>query len=130
MASHAKQVASTFADLTAAWATNDADAIAGLFTEDGSLINPFGDRADGRAAVAAMYGAYFDGMLRGTTTRFTLSAVRPVGDEHAFADGEQTIMGPDGTVVLAVHLASLLRREGDSWSMVDSRPYVFAKRPN
>ena len=30
------------------WKTNDGGAFAELFTEDGSLINPFGERVDGR----------------------------------------------------------------------------------
>lgn len=109
----------------AAWETNDGAAVAAFFTEDGSLINPFGQRADGRAAVAAMYSEFFSGMLRGTTTTVSLSSVRAVGQEHAFADAEQTITGPDGNVVLVAHLAALMRRDGDEWRFVDGRPYTF-----
>src|SRR5437868_15463417 len=71
-----------FAD---AWKRNDASAAAALFVDDGSLINPFGQRADGHAAVQAMYADYFSGMLRGTTTTVVLSSVRGLGADHAFA---------------------------------------------
>jgi len=114
-----------FRQVSDAWKSNDGGAFADLFTEDGSLINPFGERADGRTALATMYSQYFLTMLSGTTTSVTVGSVRPVGPDHAFVDGDQVITGPDGQVVLAVHLSALLRGDGDSWRFVDSRPYTF-----
>src|SRR5712691_5775801 len=121
------QIKSTLDRFSAAWKTNDGATVAGFFVEDGSLINPFGPRADGRTAVAAMYSEYFAGMLRGTSTTFYLANVRAVEQDHAFADGEQTVNAPDGTVVLVVHIAALLRRDGEEWRFVDARPYAFAQ---
>ncbi len=118
-----------FALFADAWKTNDATAVAGFFVEDGSLINPFGQRADGRTAVAAMYSEYFGGMLRATSTTFTLASVRAVETNHAFADGEQTISAAGGEVVLVAHMAALLRRDGDGWRFVDARPYTFPTIP-
>jgi uncharacterized protein (TIGR02246 family) len=108
------------------WKTNDGAEVANLFTEDASLVNPFGERADGRADIAAMYSAYFGTMLRDTSTAVTLGAVRGIDATHALIDGEQTIVGPDGEPVLAVHLTALLRRDGDDWRLLDARPYVVA----
>lgn len=129
MSAHLDQLNSTFDRFSAAWRTNDGAAVANLFAEDGALINPFGQRADGRTAIAAMYSDYFGGMLRGTSTTFNLASVRAVENNHAFADGEQTVSAPDGTIVLVVHLAALLRRDGDGWRFVDARPYTFAAVP-
>jgi uncharacterized protein (TIGR02246 family) len=112
--------------LADAWKTNDGNSVGELFVADGSLVNPFGQRADGRNDVAAIYSEYFTGMLQGTTTTATLSVVRPAGPDHAFIDADQTIFGPDGSVLLAVHLAALLRRQEDTWRFVDSRPYAYA----
>jgi uncharacterized protein (TIGR02246 family) len=123
------QITSMLDRVSAAWGANDGAALAGFFVEDGTLVNPFGQRAEGRAAVAAMYAEYFNGMLRGTSTAVDLTGVRAVGGDHAFADGEQTIRAPDGTVVLSLHLAALLRRDGDGWRFVDSRPYAYAAAP-
>jgi uncharacterized protein (TIGR02246 family) len=111
------------------WASNDGRALAELFAEDGSLINPFGDRADGREAIGSMYREYFAGMLAGTTTTIKVESVRPVGDTHAFADAEQTVTARDGSVLLVAHLAALLRRDGEVWRFVDSRPYTPAPPP-
>jgi uncharacterized protein (TIGR02246 family) len=115
--------------LAALWSANDGAAFAAFFTGDGSLINPFGERADGRDAVTAMYNRYFDGMLKGTTTSIELTHVRPIGSDHAFADAEQTIYSADGEVLLVVHEVNLLRREDGDWLLVDSRPYAFAPIP-
>lgn len=122
-------IESAYDRFATAWNSNDGAAVAGCFARDGALINPFGERADGRDAIAAMYTRYFGGMLRGSSTTFRLDAVRPVGDDHAFADGQQTIHGPGGQVVLVIHIAALLRRDGDDWHILDGRPYTFAAPP-
>jgi uncharacterized protein (TIGR02246 family) len=128
MSSLNDQIESMYDRLDTAWKSNDGAAVARFFTDDGSLVNPFGERADGRGAIAAMYTDYFRGMLRGTSTTVRLAKVRAVGDTHAFADAEQTITGADGKVVLVVHLAALLRRDSDGWRIVDGRPYAYAPR--
>jgi len=127
VSAHFDQVKSTLDRFSAAWKANNGATVADFFVEEGSLINPFGQRADGRTAVAAMYSEYFEGMLRGTSTTVNLASVRAVEQDHAFADGEQTINAPDGTVVLVAHISALLRRDGDGWRFVDSRPYAFAQ---
>ena len=126
MSAHFDQIKSTLDQLCAAWKSNDGAAVGGFFVEDGTLINPFGHRAAGRTQVAAMYSEYFSGMLRGTTTTFELGSVRALGADLAFVDAEQVINGPDDKPVLVVHLAALLRREGDRWRFVDGRPYAFS----
>jgi uncharacterized protein (TIGR02246 family) len=126
---HLDQLKSTFDSFSDAWRTNDGAAVASFFAEDGAIISPFGQRAEGRTAIAAMYSEHFGGMLRGTSTTFNLSSVRPIEGNHAFADGEQTIHGPDGQVILAVHVTALLRREEDRWRVIEARPYAFAPMP-
>jgi uncharacterized protein (TIGR02246 family) len=123
-------VVSFYEKLAASWKDNDGAEFAAFFAEEGSLINPFGERADGREALAAMYSEYFAGMLKGTTTSIVLTHLRLVGADYAFADAEQSVYGANGEVVLALHAANLLRRNGDDdWQLVDSRPYTFPPRP-
>jgi len=119
------QLTSTLDRFTEAWKTNDGQAVANCFSDDGSLINPFGQHAEGRSAVAAMYAEYFGGMLRDSSTTLKLTHARVIENQHAFVDGDQTIYGPDGSVVLVAHIAALFRRDGDDWLWVDSRPYTF-----
>jgi uncharacterized protein (TIGR02246 family) len=124
-----ESVTAFFGKLAETWNTNDGAAFAACFTEDGSLVNPFGERADGRAALTAMYTEYFGGMLKGTTTSIDLTQLRRVEANHALADADQAIYRDNGDVVLALHVVNLLRREGEDWRMVDSRPYAFPPPP-
>lgn len=126
---HNDSVEAFYGRFSDAWKANDGAALADFFTDDGTLINPFGERADGREAVAAMYGGYFTGMLQGTTTAVQGQSVRPIDGSHAFADAEQTIYSPGGDVLLAVHLAALLRRDDNGWRFVDARPYTTTPPP-
>ena len=128
MAGDRASVEEFFTRVADGWKTNDGQALARFFVDEGTLINPFGQRADGRDAVAAMYSEFFGEMLKGTTTEVIVSSVRAVEGNHAFADGEQTIYGSDGEVVLAAHISALLRREGNEWRFVDARPYTIPAR--
>lgn len=123
--SYVDAIQASFNRFCAAWNTNDGVTLADCYVADGSLITPFGQRADGRSAVAAMYAALLAGPLQGTTTTISLARVRTVGADHAFVDAEQAIITPDGSVLVGAHLAALLRHEGDSWRFVDARPYTF-----
>ena len=130
MGSPESSVAAFHDKLAAAWRANDGAAFAAFFTEDGSLINPFGERADGREALTAMYSEYFGGMLKGTTTSISLThAAGQIEPDHAFADAEQTIYAANGDVLMALHVVNLLRKDGDDWRLVDSRPYAFPPLP-
>jgi uncharacterized protein (TIGR02246 family) len=115
--------------LATSWSANDGAAFATFFTEDGSLINPFGERADGRDALRAMYSEYFGGMLKGSTTSINMTHLRTVGPDHVFSDADQTIYAANGDVMLALHVVNLLQRDGDDWRLVDSRPYELLAPP-
>ena len=129
MTSHEASISAFLQQFADSWQKNDGTVLADTFTDGGALINPFGQRADGRSEVAAMYAEYFNGMLAGTTTTIQLNTARPVGNDHAFVDAEQTIHAPNGDTLLVVHLAALLQRDGDTWRFVDSRPYTTPPAP-
>ena len=115
---------------SAAWKSNDGAVLGAHYVEDGSLVNPFGQLAVGRGPVSAMYTEYFGTVLKGTSTVIRLGSVRPLGTDQAFTDSEQVIYADDGSVVMSVHLAALLRREGGSWRFVDARPYTPSPTPS
>jgi uncharacterized protein (TIGR02246 family) len=122
-------VSAFFERLAAAWKANDGGEFSGHFTEDGSLINPFGERADGRPALAAMYDGYFAGMLAGTTTSISLTRLRSIDADHVLADADQNVYAPTGEAILALHVVNLLQRDGEDWRILDSRPYAFSEAP-
>jgi uncharacterized protein (TIGR02246 family) len=112
-----------------AWSKNDGAALGAFFVDTGTLVNPFGQRADGRESVTEMYSEFFGGMLGGTSTTINLMNVRDLDGDRAFVDAEQTIRAADGSDVLTVHLAALLQRENGRWKFVDARPYSYAAAP-
>ena len=121
-----KAALNAFAD---AWKANDGSRLGGFFAEDGTLVNPFGQLADGREAVTAMYTEYFGGMLAGTSTTIELTNVRDLGGDRAFVDADQRILASDGGEVLSVHLTALLGRQAGSWKYLDARPYTYTAAP-
>ena len=114
---------------SAVWTAEGGRRLGDHFSGDASLINPFGQRADGREAIAAMYAQFFTGLLAGTSSRIELLTARPIDDLNVFIDATQTISAPDGTPVLVVHLAGLMTAAEDGWLFVDSRPYMYAAPP-
>ncbi len=123
------EIRTTLEDFASAWKANDGPSLGQFFTDSGTLVNPFGQMADGRDAVTGMYSEYFNGMLAGTSTSIELAKVRDLGGGHAFVDAEQTILAPDDTQLLAVHLSALLERQGGTWRFADARPYSYAPVP-
>jgi len=113
-----------------AWKANDGSRLGGFFVDDGTLVNPFGQLADGREAVTAMYKEYFAGMLAGTSTTIEVTNVRDLDGDRAFIDADQRILAADGSQVLSVHLAALLQRQAGSWKYVDARPFTYAAAPS
>lgn len=108
------------------WADNDGVTLGRLFTADSSLVNPFGERADGRGAIAEMYSGYFAGLLAGTTTTLTDVRSRRAAPGVLFVDAEQVINDPAGHPLMTVHLSALLIQDGDEWRFADARPFVPA----
>ena len=126
MAAQFDEIKAALNEFADAWQTHDGHALGDFFVDAGTLVNPFGQRADGRASVTAMYAEYFGGMLADTSTTITLTNVRDLDEDRAFVDAEQTIEASDGGAILTVHLAALLQRENGRWKFVDARPYSAA----
>jgi uncharacterized protein (TIGR02246 family) len=80
-------IASLTQRMIAAWATGDAEAIAGLFVEDGTMILA-GTFRDGRAAIQDYFTEAFQGEYRGTQVTGKPLASR--------------FFGPDAGVLLTV----------------------------
>ncbi len=111
----------------------DPKQVASCWTEDGTLITPSGEVGNGRSGVESAYRHDADTILRGTTSRFEIAAVRPLGSELAFVDLDHELQNfrmPDGsTGVMKLHVVMLAKRSGNSWQWLDARPYAFVPQP-
>ncbi len=125
-----------FEEISEAWASGDAHAIASHFTPDSSLINPMGMEGKGREGVEKVAGADLAGPLKGTQQAFDDFNIRfyPMPN-IALVDCTSTLTGmkkPDGTDAdpMKLHLfAILVNRSGKKWEALLVRPYAFLQPP-
>lgn len=107
--------------------------VAACWTEDGTLISPAGELGKGRAGVEAVYRHDTETFLADTSSTFTITSVRRLGDDLAFCDLDHELRNcrmPDGSRgTMTLHLVVLARRSGDGWQWVDARPYAFLPPP-
>lgn len=101
-----------------AFGTQDADAMAALFAEDGSLHALTGHLAEGRAAIAAGMRAEFAGLSRMARLVTGKTALRPMGPGAAIlhqryvVTGLRDATGAELPRVAALLTAVLAAREG------------------
>jgi uncharacterized protein (TIGR02246 family) len=104
-------------DLYAAWAANDADALAALYTEDGTSILPGAFRrnpADLRAAMAAA----FAGPMKGSRAIDEVQSVRFLTPDVAVVISEAGILMAGETELPADRLRRatwVLARQAGTW---------------
>jgi len=82
-------------DFAAAWARNDAAAVAALFAEDGDSLTASG-HSQGRSAVEETYRQSFEGPFKGTSIAVEMTSVRFLEPDVALADGTYEITGLKG----------------------------------
>lgn len=117
-----------------AWASGDAHARAALWAEDATLINPFGVKAQGRAAIEKVFEQENVGFAKGTTHTFSDFSFRFLTPTIAEVDatGEiKGIRGADGMPMptFTLHVFAIMAKAGGKWQMKDARPYVIAPPP-
>src|SRR5438477_13051863 len=87
-------------DFVAAWGKPDAGKnLAAMFAEDGDLVNPIGQEADGRAAVEKLLTNEQTTVFKGSTLTLTPGKPRMVKPDVAICEGSYEVAGahmPDG----------------------------------
>ncbi len=116
-----------------AFGAHDADKVGAMFATDGTIINPAGERAEGREQVTALFRRDFESVLAGVKSKLTILNVRMVTPELAFVDIQQELTGgkamPDRPRHRIAHGVVLLTKQGGGdWMVLDARPYFFRPR--
>ena len=113
--------------------TFDPKKVSACWAEDGTLISPTGIMGKGRSGVESVYRQDCDAILKGTTSKFTISSTRRLGSDLAFLDLDHELTNcrmPDGTTgTMTIHVAMLAKRAGNGWQWLDARPYAFLQPP-
>lgn len=118
-------VRALFADVCTAWNRGDAAGIAGHYAPEGRLINPFGEVADGRTAIEAVFTELFAGLLAGSTSDIEVDTVRELAPGLLVVDGTQTTSGP----LPPLHVTAVVRQTADAAQILECRPYAFVPQP-
>ena len=112
-------VAAVPARIVAAWAAQDADAFAEVFTEQGSMILP-GVFQVGRDAVRAFMTQAFAGPYRGTRVTGTPVALQPLGPGAAVVVTRGGVLHDGETEVAperAIHATWVVVQNGGQWQL-------------
>jgi uncharacterized protein (TIGR02246 family) len=118
----------------AAWNAADLKALSAPFTQDATIVDPFGVVNSGRAEIERLFATLLSGGARGSTHASTILGVRFVTDDVALADGEAVIEGltsPDGTSMPPIvhRFTDVLVRGHAGWRIAGVRAYVFMDGP-
>lgn len=94
---NAQQVAAeVLARLEQAWNDGDGEAFGALYAPDATFVTIRGERATGRAAIAAGHSEIFRTIYAGSTNRMQLDDVHEVGDGALLASATSTLTAPTG----------------------------------
>lgn len=116
-------------EIAACMDRGDAAEAMKLFTEDATVISPTGLRGTGTSGVHKVLAADMAAILKGSHSRFTIEAVRQLGDA-VFVDATHEITASKGGGrALELHVALLAQKKGGGWRLMEARPYAFMTPP-
>jgi uncharacterized protein (TIGR02246 family) len=127
-------VKAAFDAFSKAWGAGDAHARAMVFTNDGSVINPFGQEAWGRQELEKLFNQENATIGKGTTHVFDHFRMTFVMPTLALVDCDGTISGiktPAGTDApdQKLHVFVVAVKRGTNWQIRFARPAIFAALP-
>jgi uncharacterized protein (TIGR02246 family) len=104
--------------VVAAWASNDSDAFAEVFTEDGSLILPGDIFLTDREEIRSFMKTAFSGPYKGTRVFGEPLAIKQLGPGAALLITRGGVLEPGETEVAAeraIRATWVLVKQGDDW---------------
>jgi len=121
-------------EFASAWNAHDAAKMGSVWAESGDLINPFGQKASGRAAIVKFFDAEQAGVMKGTTYKIESLSVRQIDSRTAIGDWESVITGmkdPGGKPLppFPHHVSAVYVEKGGHWLMESVRAYGFQTPP-
>jgi len=118
----------------AAWNKNDVKGMASHFADDGTIINPIGRTANGKAEIEKLFTEEHAGVFKGSTAKVVSLTSKPLKGNMAWIDFDMTVEGahgPDGSAIpqMKYHVAGLTTGKGGKWTWNEARAYGFQQPP-
>jgi len=122
--------------LVMAWNSHDPKAMAAAFADDGDMISPSGQHAQGHADLEKAFTAEQTGKgpLRDSTLEVKEEPIRFLTADIAVSDAEVVVTGaygPDGAKAgpMNLHVTNVWKKVGEEWWVAASRPYIKMSPP-
>jgi uncharacterized protein (TIGR02246 family) len=117
-----------------AWNAHDPNKMASFWAETGDLINPFGQKAGGRAAVEKLFEDEQAGLMKASTYKIESTSLRELNRGAAIGEWESVITGmtdPDGKPLAPFrhHVTVVYVETGGRWWFEAVRAYTFSPAP-
>ena len=108
------------AKLEASWNAADSVAWTANFAEDADFIHILGGHFYGQTSIERGHRAIFDTIYKGSTNKFTVEKIRPVGDDAAivFVYAELKVITPGMPSLLNARPTMIAQRTNDGWKIV------------
>ena len=121
-------------DFQSAWNKDDAKAMAAIWVEDGSLINPFGKTAHSRGEIEKIFADEHAQMFKGSTYKSGELKVQWVTPDVAVVDLEGTISGVHGSDGAEApdyphHVTWVFVKKDGKWMAAAARAYQLSAPP-
>lgn len=101
-----------------------ADKLAGLYSERGSMGSPMGEPAQGKEEIKQNFREMREGPLKGAKLDIEIKSVQPIDADTLLVDSTYQLTGAqDATMNGAGKSVAVLTREGNQWKIAATRPY-------
>jgi len=119
-----------FEEFARGWNAHDANAMAALWIEDGTVIDLWGHFAHGRAAIEQFLAGEHREPMRDSTYRVLATVAEPRSEEMAIVECTAVIEGvrnPKGRSYALPHrVVGVMRRDGGAWRFLSLHPTLSA----
>ncbi len=105
-----------------AFNSGDATALAGMFIEDGELVDENGSVTESRAEIAALFKRFFERFPK-ATLEMEVTDAREVGDDVVIEEGVRRITTDQGGAAAQVRYVAVRTKQGNHWPLASYREF-------
>ena len=118
-----KAVAAEADATVTAFNAGDAAALAGMFIEDGELVDENGTVTETRGEIEALFKRFFERFPK-ATLEMEVTDARMLGDEVVIEEGVRRITADQGAAAAQVRYVAVRSKEADRWPLVSYREFA------